>query len=320
MTSSSLGGRFSRGGLGAGLAEDFDFAVALRNPPLLQAPRGHQLLVTCDIGGSQKAQPFETYAFLILDLDRNSEWLAGQRAFRSEVLPLRRRMSFKSMNDAARRRALQPFLELADRLNAVLVTFAVHKTERPRIGAEAELIEELGGLWKPVVLDRLLWVVYLSAFLISGFSAAGQNIMFIIDEDEIAANVTQLTKLTELFGRTCSAQGLPQMGHLRAGTTKSDDGSLALDDLAAIPDLAAGAIGEFTHLLQRDGAGPVSPLLQRLPQSVTWKTRILMPWFIQRGDGLARLSCVIDAPRGSPRWRATIAQWYAVTDPMDLKA
>ena len=143
--------------------------------------------------------------------------------------------------------------------------------------------------------------------------------MFIIDEDEIAANVTQLTELTQLFAQACSAQELPMMGHLRVGTTKSDDGSLALEDLAAIPDLAAGGIGEFTHILQRDGAGPLSPILQRMPPAMTWKTRTLMAWLMRRGDSLARFTCLIDARAGSPKWRVTIPEWFAVNDPIRLQ-
>jgi hypothetical protein len=312
-------GRFSRAGLGFGLASSFDVAVARRQPALLRGPRGRQLLITCDIGGSQRDQPFETYSFLILDLDRNGQWLAMQQGFRAEVMPHRRRISFKAMNDGVRRRALPDFLALSEFLDAVLVTFAVHKTDRPQIGVDPDLVAELAGLWKPAVLDRLMWVVYLSAFLVSGFAAASQDIMFIIDEDEIAANVTQLTELTQLFGRACSAQELPMMGHLRVGTTKSDDGSLALEDLAAIPDLAAGGIGEFTQILQRDGAGPLSPILQRLPPAMTWKTRTLMAWLMRRGDSLARFTCIIDARVGSPKWRVTIPEWFAVDDPTRLQ-
>ena len=55
-----------------------------------------------------KGPTLQTYAFLILDLDRNAPWLAGQARFRCVVLPHRRRMAFKAMNDAFRRRALAP--------------------------------------------------------------------------------------------------------------------------------------------------------------------------------------------------------------------
>ena len=270
----------------------------------------------CDIGGGQKEQPFETFAFLILDLDRNRHWLNGRTAFRGNVLVQRRRMAFKALNDGVRRRALRPFLTLAEALNGVLVTFAVHKSERPIIGYDGATRKELESLWKPAVIDRLLWVTYLAAFLVSGFSAPGQDVMFIIDEDDVAANVPQLTKLTELFGRAISNQDGPMMGHLRCGTTKSDDGSLALEDFTALPDLAAGATAEFIAALTLKGAGPLSPLLQMLPSGVSWKTRTIMPWALASGGSLERFVCIIDGVPRSAEWRATIPEWFAVPGPI----
>lgn len=304
--------RFSRNGLGIALGGVFERRLGRKPCLSSEAPRGRQLLMLCDIGGSQKEQPFETFGFLILDLDRNPYWLNGQAAFRRKVLLQRRRMAFKALNDGIRRRALVPFLTLAEVLNGVLVTFAVHKSERPIMGDGGATREELAPLWKPAVIDRLMWVIYLGAFLVSGFSAPGQDVMFIIDEDDVAANVPQLTRLTDLFGRAVSNQDGPMKGHFRCGTTKSDHGSLALEDLAALPDLAAGATAEFTAALALRGAGPLSPLLQMLPSGVSWKTRTIMPWALASGGSLERFVCLIDGVPGSTKWRATIPEWFTV--------
>jgi hypothetical protein len=303
---------FSRGGLGVGLASVFEQRLRRRLPLLLRESRGRQLLILCDIGGSLKGQPFETYSFLVLDLDRSAVWLHGQSVFRRQVLVHRRRMAFKVLNDAIRRRALMPFLNLAETLAGVHVTFAVDKKRRPELGDGGAAQEELSCLWKASVVERLMWVIYLGAFLVSGLSAPCQDVMFIIDEDEIAANVPQLTKLTELFGRAISNQEGPMMGHLRYGTTKSDDGSFALEDLAALPDLAAGATAEFVAALADNGLGPLSPLIQLLPSSVSWKTRTIMPWMLNAGASLERFVCLIDGAPGSRNWRATIPQWFQV--------
>lgn len=308
--------QFSREGLGFALAGVFEGRLRRWPCLLTQAPRGRQLLMLCDIGGSQKAQPFETYSFLVLDLDQNPYWLQGQAEFRKRVFVQRRRMAFKAMNDGARRRALRPFLQLSEVINGVLVTFAIHKSERPEIGFGGAAEDELVALWKPAVIDRLMWMVYLGAFLVSGLSVAGQDVMFILDEDEVAANVPQLTKLTEIFGRAVANQQGPMMGHLRCGTTKSDDGSLALEDLAALPDLAAGATAEFVCAFATEGAGPLSPLIQRLPLSVSWKTRMIMPWALSSGESLARLICLIDGVPGSTKWRATIPEWFVAEGPV----
>ena len=160
--------RFSREGLGVALGGVFERRLRRRPCLLTQAPRGRQLMMLCDIGGSQKAEPFETYSFLVLDLDRNPHWLHGQSEFRKRVFVQHRRMAFKAMNDGARRRSLQPFLRLSEVLNGVLVTFAIHKVERPVVGTGGAADEELVPLWKPAVIDRLTWMIYLGAFLVSG--------------------------------------------------------------------------------------------------------------------------------------------------------
>jgi hypothetical protein len=304
--------KFSRDGLGVGLAEIFEQRLTRAPPLLLRENRGQRLMIVCDIGGSLKKQTFETFSFLVIDLDRNGRWLEERRIFRQHIFPHGRRMAFKALNDAIRRRALAPFLNLAETLTGILVTFAIHKAERPILGSAGTTWEELSSCWKPSVVARLMWLIYLGAFLVSGLSAPGQDVLFIIDEDEVAANVGQLTKLTELFGRAVSNHGGPMMGHLRVGTTHSDDGSCGLEDLAAIPDLAAGATAEFICSLATNGLGPLSPLIQRMPSCLSWKTRAITTWTINTSGSLARFVCLIDGVPGSSRWRATIPDWFQV--------
>ena len=91
-------------------------------------------------------------------------------------------------------------------------------------------------------------VLHLSAFLLSGLSVPGQDVLWIIDEDDIAANVTMLTDLTELFVGLCSSYSSHPLGHIRCGTTATaGDAGLALEDLAAIVDLTTGALGEVCN-------------------------------------------------------------------------
>lgn len=310
--------RFSRHGLGGALGNVFEGVLARRSYHALSQPRGGQLLITCDLGGSQKDQRYETFAFLIHDLDRSQRWLSGQRHLRSAVMRHRRRMAFKAMNDRLRRQALIPFLELAECLDGFLVTFAVDKGARPNMALDDDVHADLATVWKPSVIPRLTWIAYLGAFLISGFATPGQNVMFILDEDEVAANVPQLTKLTHFLAQVCAGHGGPMMGHLRCGTAKSDDGSLQLEDLVALPDLAAGASAEFLWTLDRDGAGILSPLLQQLPRALSWKSRMIMPWLLHEGGSLDRILCIIDGGSSPTKWRATIPRYYTVDSPRSL--
>ena len=107
----------------------------------MQGSRGRQLLITYDIGGSQKSQPYEAFSILVLDPDRNGMW--AQAAFRAEVFAHQpRRMSFKALNDGLWRRALPSFLRLAGLIDGVFVTFAVDKMKRPQIEFDDKVRED----------------------------------------------------------------------------------------------------------------------------------------------------------------------------------
>jgi hypothetical protein len=129
---------FSTSGSGKILARSFDRVLRQRpySFPNVE-PRGQTLMMAADFGGQHKGQYFDTYAFLVFDLDHNSRWLAGQRLFRQKMMPTARRMCFKAMNDKYRRQALVPFLTLADRINGWLVLFAVSKAGGSSRGLEA---------------------------------------------------------------------------------------------------------------------------------------------------------------------------------------
>lgn len=221
-------------------------------------------------------------------------------------------MAFKRLGDVQRRQALPSFLALSETLVGALVTFAVDKKRRPALGCGGATSDELAAYWKPSVTDRLMWVIYLGAFLAGGLAAAAQSVMFIIDEDAVVANERQLTKFTELFARAVGNQAGPMLGHLRCGTTKSDDGGYGLEDLAALPDLAAGGMAEFLAAADASGLGPLSQILRRMPQGLTWKSRTIAPWSWTDGPLLRRFVCVIDGVPGSSRWRATLPEWRLV--------
>jgi hypothetical protein len=116
---------FSLEGVGQLVGRSFDDAM-LRNPKVFpHAKRGRTLILVGDFSGQHHGQHFDTYSFLICDLDCNSNWLNAQRSFRNHVLQQKRRMSFKGMNDGKKRAALIPFLRMASQIEGCLVQFAI---------------------------------------------------------------------------------------------------------------------------------------------------------------------------------------------------
>ena len=306
---------FTRAGLGQLLAKTFDQRVQTNSYsfPAVE-PRGQTLLMAADFGGQHKGQHFDTYAFLVFDLDRNERWLTGQRLFRRNVMSNGRRMAFKSMNDKYRRRALVPFLQLADHIQGWLVLFAVSKVGGSLFGkaGDSDENEYLLKSWKPRVRERLLRVMHFSAFLLSGLSSPNQDVLWIIDKDEVAANVQQLTQLTQVLARISSNSLSHELRHLRCGTTHSDDGSLSLEDLIAVCDLGAGAFCEVATAMITQRKLPRRGIVTPLPTELSWKTRLLASWLAVDNRPLQRLSCLIELSASSSQLQTTMMRWHTV--------
>ena len=149
---------------------------ALTGSGFPSGPRGHDLFLAADFSGTHRGPLYTTYAFLLLDLDRNGWWLNAQRVFRYEALQGGRRFSFKALNDAARRLALLPFLLMADEIEGALIVVAVDKGHdslfAPR-SPDADL--SLIAAWKPTVHEHLMRVTHLSALCVSVASKPNQN-------------------------------------------------------------------------------------------------------------------------------------------------
>lgn len=279
--------------------------------------RGKTLLIIGDFGGQHQKQCFETYTFLILDIAKNHQWLSWQNHFRNDLLPTRRRMSFKTLNDGMRRRALVPFMRAAAGIEGCLVQFAVSKNgESLFAGApEDDIGSDLLKHWKPSVQERLLRILHFSAFLLSGFSAPGQDIVWIIDNDDVAANVPLLTNLTALFARVLSSYCPHALGHIRCGTTGTTDGGrLAIEDLAAIADLTTGALGELCTGLVVEDLFPRKGLVTPLPTNLTWKTRLIASWMAAHGFRIRRHTSVLELCPGSTRSRVSTLGWRMYED------
>ena len=302
---------FATAGAGLLLASSFDSIKGrcARTFPNSH-PRARTLFIAADFSGQHKGQAYETYSFLIFDLESNKRWMAGQRHFRENFLPSRRRLSFKALNDKTRRRCLVPFLHLADCIDGWLVSFAVSKSgESMFYAVDSENEPDILSTWKPHIREKLMRVIHLSAFLISGLSVANQDVLWIVDEDDIAANKVFLTQLTDIFGRVYSNVTELTLGNLRFGTAQSDDGSFAIEDLLAIADLAAGAFSEIATKMAHAGIRPSQDVITFLPQNLSWKSRLMTTWLAAEGSCLRRIHCVIDLDAGGSGMTAKILNW-----------
>lgn len=312
--------RFSQKGFGPLLADVLNRQMGSRRDAFPNIERGRTVMLVADFGGRHSGQSFETHSFLILDADQNNNWLELHRQFRRSVMPDRRRMAFKALNDAVRRSAFVPFLQMAHEIRGLLITFAVPKSRESLItigdssAAEGDLA--FSNIWKPSVYERALRIVHLSAFLLTGLSVPSQNLLWLIDEDEIASNDVQLTLLTRLFANVWSNHDAHRLGHIRCGTAKSDPGDLVIEDLIAIADLSAGAVGESGTAMLRRAMWPLKGITVPAPLGLTWKTRAILNWMATESCSLQFFTYLIEPRRDRPGMIATGIRWHAMQNPL----
>ncbi|MCP4083420.1 MAG: hypothetical protein GY743_24645 [Planctomycetaceae bacterium] len=206
------------------------------------------LLVFSDFSGESRDSDFLIFSFLIIPSRTFADWEQSRIEIRSKYLKNSRRMSFKRLGDRQRSAALMPFLNAAESLDGISLSVAVNKRcpelrNTPPIDLSNDDFSDYRK-WKPKVLSKACFAIHVLSLLITGLAAPRQNIFWFTDEDAIAANDQRLAELTQLFARICSTYLPFNLGHFRCGTSKSDNGTMQLEDLLAVPDLIAGSLYE----------------------------------------------------------------------------
>ena len=201
-------------------------------------------------------------------------------------------MSFKGLNDRRRQQALVPFLRAADSIPGLLFTVIIEKSLKGTVfdfrSEDAEDPSLKFNHWSASAFQRFVLMGHFGSLLLSGLSAPMQNVLWFTDEDDLAANDSRIIEGTRALA-TITSNYLPHtLGHLRYGTTKSDPGNRSIEDLAALPDLAAGALNEIIV------STPISHLLTPAPQSLSAKTRNIAGWLSESFHTLKKITFVID--------------------------
>ena len=88
---------------------------------------GSTILVASDYSGQHTGADYQVISLLLADLDQCAAWEALRRKVRQDFLRDGRRMSFKGLGDRQKGRALLPFLNAANSIPGLTVSFAIHK-------------------------------------------------------------------------------------------------------------------------------------------------------------------------------------------------
>ncbi len=258
------------------------------------------LTLASDYSGCHRGAKFDVSAFVLIDTDSFFAWNRARQQAREMLLPDGRRVSFKGLRDARQREFLPVFLSLADRLRGIVAVFATDHGTGSLFTSDNDDPSfekwQFNQRWLPNVGERVLRVSHLASFLLAGLSRAGQDVLWITDEDEIAPNQDRLKDFTWVWANVLGhyLQDRHSLAHIRCGTTLSDNGSREMEDLAAIADLAAGATAEYLTAATNAGVLPLTADLCRLPANLSQKTYALHQWLSHEAAPLKRVVVTID--------------------------
>jgi len=270
-----------------------------KDPDLLTGiDRGREVIVVSDYAGDSRESAFQSYSFLLVDLLFIWYWNEVRLHLRKSILPDRRRLSYKKLqSDKSRARCLVPFLRAANSLPGVLVTFLVHKRLRSlfKVDAGGSYPPDINpDHWRPNQFEKLIRVAHLSSLLISGLVREGQRIMWVSDQDEIVPNETLHVEACKIFSHVLSEYLTFKPSRLQFATTRSDDGSLLLEDLSVLPDLAAGCLAEITTSMSDTGLLAAPGILGPMDSGVSKKAHAIVGWLADNTYTLRKLSFAID--------------------------
>lgn len=265
---------------------------------------GSTIVIGSDYSGEHSTSDYEVLSLVLTDIENAGLWAIARRHVRESFLKDNRRFAFKNLNDQTLFRALPSFLYAADLMPGLLVTVLTHKEISSlfklagRIESSDPEIAAFPG-WKPQVMERLLRVVHFISLFLSGLSRASQDVLWVTDEDAIAPNESKHRQLVEILGRVCSHYLAHTLGHIRVATTASDIGKRDVEDLVALPDLAAGALADVITRYSRTGTLVGAGLVVPIPDGCRPKTLHIMDWLSNSTGFLKKLCFAIDPIRNS---------------------
>lgn len=280
-------------------------------PPL----DGPLVYVASDYSGSHRGAHFTAISAVYCDVEASRRWLAIQRGFRAQFLSDGRRMSFKRLGDRLRSFSLIPFLKGADSISGLLLSLVVDRRLQQMAGGRAAHMnprfrEVFKGNWKPDLLENMSRVVHLIGLLIGGLAKPGQSIYWISDEDPLFGTPERNHDIARFLSALADSYVPFCLGDLGVATTAIDPGDRVEEDLAAIPDLAAGSLVEGLSAL-RDHLGRAVPLevAVSMDLKLSEKSETIWTWLWEESGSLSKL-CLLaqqtdDGGFSVSRFRAT---------------
>jgi hypothetical protein len=197
----------------------------------------HSLVAVSDYAGDHKTSRFTSVSVLVFSLESWQRWEDRRTVIRKARNIGTRRFEFKKLTDKRKLDALPAFLSAADQLDGLLCTVVFDKSidtlfEQEKLGYSSA---PLYPSFTEESLKRARLIVHFVSMIIAGVVRGHQNVTWISDEDEIAANAQRMSDLSTLWATVLHACVNCPLGNLKCGTTGVDNGAGDIEDLSRVP-------------------------------------------------------------------------------------
>lgn len=222
--------------------------------PNLAAFNNDAIGIFSDYSGENSGS-YMTYSVLVCGYNFISAFTEKMKAIRERYGLEEKEIGFKSFGMGQVQASLTDFLAAADTLPGFLCTMAVDKGiatvfgphYKPQHQRLAQALDEVGlGGRKPHVVEKLLRIVHMSAFLTALLAHDGQKVFWMSDNDSICANPEQHLSMLQIFERVLPIYARPGVNFpLLGGALPFQPRSVEMNDLLSIADVYAGSVAQY---------------------------------------------------------------------------
>lgn len=142
--------------------------------------------------------------------------------------------------------------------------------------------------------DRLSLIAHLGSLLVGGLCGRNQDLLWITDEDEIAANVDKHNHAGWTIWYYLNKYAPNIGGKLVFVTTEADLGSLRLEDAVSIADLMAGGLAEALSFIRKNSKVGFENIAIPVNPDFSKKTNIILKWLAKRHCPMSKLGVIIE--------------------------
>lgn len=276
------------------------------------------LAVFTDYSNKKTARSlYDTYAFLFTDFGMIrpfSEKIAQIRKTRG--LRANFEFSYKRLADGRAANAMHEFMREVDALPGLLLVLAVPRNVQSLFGAtRKEALDHqvaAGFASTPkVVAETTFRVVHLLAYFLALLGREGQKLLWMTDNDDIAANSRVANQLRTMYGNAlnglCPGR-FEIVGFATQFGPESEPTGVDFDAMLSIPDLFAGSVASALTQLDR---GPTIKMKEGTDSvvRVLCHQGVFLKKMILRADAIDRQGVDVS----HVQWRWTGADPYAVS-------